>query len=167
MTASAIKALQEKLRYIERYSGGTNLTADGIFGDGTKASVSNIQQAAGFAATGELDRDTLDLINTLYDDIYERNSPAVQIIAFPDSEIILTEGDSSLTTALLNLMLAALSAEFENIPEIKSRQSYGRDTAEGAAAIQRAARLPVNGETDKKTFNAIARLFNRYGGDFK
>ncbi len=167
MTIASIKDLQEKLRYIEHHSGGTNLAVDGIYDEGTRNSVADIQSAAGFAPTGEIDRDTLDIINALYDESLERNSPAVQIIAFPDSEIILREGDSGFSTAIINLMLAALAAEYGNIPPIISTDRYGSDTAEGAAAIQQASSLPVNGETDKKTFNAIARLFNRYGGDIK
>ncbi len=167
MTASAIKDLQEKLRYIENYTGGTNLAVDGIYSDDTRNSIANIQSNAGFDPTGETDRDTIDLINTLYDDLLERNSPAVQIIAFPNSEVILREGDEGFSTAVLNLMLAALSSEFANIPSISSTDRYGNDTAQGAAAVQQASRLPVNGETDKLTFNAIARLFNRYGGDVK
>ncbi len=167
MTVAAIKDLQEKLRFIEHHSGGTNLAVDGIYSDDIRDSVANLQSLAGFTPTGEIDRDTLDLINTLYAESLERNSPAVQIIAFPDSEVTLREGDSGFTSAVLNLMLAALAAEFGNIPEITSTNRYGSDTAEGAAAIQQASRLPVNGETDKKTFNAITQLFNRYGGDVK
>ncbi len=168
MTVSAITDLQEKLRYIEHHAqGGTVLAVDGIYGDSTRSSVANIQALAGFDETDEIDRDTLDLINTLYLETLERNSPAVQIIAFPDGDIILREGDSGFTSAVLNLMLAALADEFGNIPPIESTDRYGSDTALGAAAIQQVSQLPVNGETDKKTFNAITRLFNRYGGDVK
>lgn len=167
MNPSQIAALQEKLRYIEHHSGGTNLAVDGIYGANTRNSVANFQSSAGFEPTGETDRDTLDLINTVYDDIFERKSPAVQIIAFPNSEVILREGDEGFTASVINLMLAALAGEFGNIPKISSRDRYGSDTAQGAAAIQQASNLPVSGETDKKTFNAITRLFNRYGGEAK
>lgn len=166
MNTNSIAELQDKLRYIEHHSqGGTNLAVDGIYGDNTRNSVANIQSGAGFEPTGEIDRDTLDFINTTYDGVTERNSPAVQIIAFPDSQVVLREGDEGFSSAVLNLMLAALANEFGNIPPIDSTNRYGSDTALGAAAVQQAARLPVNGETDKRTFNAVARLFNRYGGE--
>lgn len=168
MNSNAIRDLQEKLRYIEYYLlGDTSLAVDGVYGDETGSSVANIQSGAGFTPTGETDAVTLDLINDLYDDLLERNSPAVRIIAFPDSQVIFREGDEGFTPAVLNLMLKALSGEFINIPKILSTDRYGSDTAGGASVIQQVSRLPVNGETDKKTFNAITRLFNRYGGEVK
>ncbi len=167
MNTDAITDLQEKLRYIEHHIGGTVLAVDGIYGESTKGSVARLQSNAGFEPTGDADRATLDLINTLYDETVERNSPAVQIIAFPDGQAVFREGDSGFTAAVINLMLSALAAKYGNIPEISSTDRYGEDTAMGAAAVQQASRLSVNGETDKKTFNAIARLFNRYGGELE
>lgn len=166
MNSQSIAQLQEMLRYIEyRLSGSTMLPVDGIYGEDTRNAVTDIQNRVGFVPTGEVDTDTLDIINELYADLSERKSPAVQVIAFPESKAELKLGDKGLAVTVLNLMLSALQSVFSNLPAIKSTGVYGNDTANSAVIIQRANRLPTSGATDKLTWNAVSRLFNSYGGD--
>ena len=150
-TRPYVMELQGYLRAIqrERY-GTTTVPMDGFYGTDTAAGVRQFQQAEGMAITGITDRATWDAVYVVYREIGRQQAPPLPIRGLRHP--LLQPGDRGNDVLFLNVMLGL------------TETVYTTDTEEAVRSIQRVSFLPVTGNTDKETWDAIAALFNRGGG---
>lgn len=168
MNKSSVSRLQRNLRQIqfEREKTAT-LPIDGIYGAETEQEVKNVQNAAGFPPTGEADADTWNLIEEIARDLRESAAQSQGLVIYPIGTDSITMGESGAAVLLINIIFDTLHSVFPNLPQVTSRNTYGNDTADAAAMLQQINGFNITGLTDKRTFNALARLYNRYGGETK
>ena len=140
---SYLRALQR-----ERY-GTTTVPQDGFFGTATTAGVLQFQQETGLPPTGVVDRITWETLVTAYRDLLHRQAPPLLIRGLRQPFLQLQDkGDAVL---FLNTMLGLTGAEYTPATEAAIR------------TIQTGAFLPVTGNTDKDTWNAVVQLYNQGG----
>lgn len=143
-----VMELQNYLRRIQRARyGTTTVPMDGYYGSDTAAGVRQFQGAEGLPQTGNADRATWEAVYVAYSDVIARQTSPLTIRGLRDE--ILRDDDQGDSVQFLNTMLGV------------NELTYTHDTAEAVKKVQRASFLPVTGETDKKTWNAVTALYNR------
>lgn len=143
-----VMELQSYLRTIQRDRyGATTVPLDGFFGTATAAGVSQFQTAAGLPRTGIVDRNTWDALVSANRET--ENRLALPLFIRGLRVPLLQPGDSGDAVVFLNVML--------DTPGV----IYTTATEEAVRQIQQSALLPVTGNTDKDTWDAVVRLYNR------
>ena len=156
------RELQQYLRRISQETEDIPLIAiDGVYGPETRDAVAAFQEVYGLPVTGNIDRRTWEAIYEEFLRITESNAPAERIDAFDDSNPRLTIGSRGKAVAILQLMLDTIALRYINIDRVPPGEMYDERTSTAVGQFQRLARLPVTGETDKRTWNAIVRHFNQ------
>ncbi len=157
-----IEELQRYLRIIQRARlGYTNVPIDGIFGADTAEAVLQAQREAGLPANGVVDRDTWDAIAAIAAAIELENSPPTAIVVYRQKQPPLTLGSAGDDVYILQSVLQRIARRYSNLPPIPSPDGqYSDATAQLVRAIQERSGLPVTGDTDRHTWDAIVRLYN-------
>lgn len=142
-----VMELQSYLRTIQRDRyGATTVPLDGFFGADTAAGVSQFQTAQGLPRTGTVDRAT-------WEALFAANRETEARLALPLfirglRVPLLQPGDGGDAAVFLNVMLGTPGAV------------YTTATEEAIRRVQKTALLPVTGNTDKDTWDAVVRLYN-------
>lgn len=145
-----VMEVQSYLRALQREQyGTTTVPQDGFFGTATTAGVLQFQQEAGLSPTGTVDRATWDALVVAYGELRHRQDPPLPIRGL--RQPLLQPGDEEDSIAFLNLMLGLTEAV------------YTTATEEAVRTVQTGAFLPVTGNTDQDTWNAVVRLYNQGG----
>ncbi len=157
-----IEELQRYLRIIQRArSGYTNVPIDGIYGADTTEAVRQVQREAGLPVTGVADRDMWDAIVTIATAIELENSPPTAIVVYRQKQPPLTVGSTGDDVYILQSVLQRITRQYDDLPSIPSPDGrYSDTTAALVTAIQKRSGLPETGNTDRNTWDAIARLYN-------
>lgn len=143
-----VMELQSYLRTIQRDQyGATTVPLDGFYGADTSAAVSQFQTTAGLPRTGIVDKETWEALYVTNCEAESRATPPLLIRGLRAP--LLQPGDSDDSVIFLNTMLG--------IPGIV----YTTATEEAVRAIQKTAFLPVTGNTDKDTWDAVVSLYNQ------
>lgn len=159
-----IRELQTYLRRIALENGELpELAIDGIYDPHTRDAVSLFQKLYGLPVTGVTDRVTWDAIYSEFRRI--AGDPRYQLAAglingFGSPEKILMIGDTGDKVTFLETMINALAASYLNISPVAPSGVYDAQKANAVSEIQRLSRLPINGMTDKATWNALVREYN-------
>lgn len=149
-TRPYVMELQSYLRTIQRDRyGAATVPMDGFFGTATAAGVRQFQQAEGLPVTGTADRVTWDALYVVYQETERRQAPPLNIHGLRQS--LLQPGDRGDAVVFLNMMLG--------LPDTV----YTVSTEEAIREIQAVSFLPVTGNTDKETWNAVVSLYNQGG----
>lgn len=133
---------------------------DGIYSANTAAAVSDFQRAKGLPETGETDRATWEMILDTYYDIITNLSEQVGVNPLPSANTVLAKGDKGTAIIILQAMLNTLSGLFFNIPMNSLSGTYDSDTIKAVTEFQTVSGITPTGETDIRTWNALAELFN-------
>lgn len=156
--------ITELQRYLREISmSGLNVRPvipDGLYNAQTAAAVSDFQRIKGLPVTGETDRATWDAILDTYYDIISNLSEQIGIKPLPSVRTVLAPGDSGTAIIILQAMLNTLAGLFINIPPNTLSGIYDDDTARAVTEFQIVAGLTPTGETDIRTYNALAGLFD-------
>lgn len=145
-----VMELQRYLRALERESlGTTTIPQDGFFGADTADGVRRFQQSMGLKMTGTVDRQTWEALVIAYLEQAQNNSPPLTIRGL--RQPLLQPGDDGNAVVFLNVMLGLTDTVYTTATEEAVRQ------------IQSAALLPMTGNTDTATWNAVVRLYNQGG----
>ena len=145
-----IMELQSYLRALERdRTGTTGVPQDGFFGADTTAGVQRFQEAAGLPVTGVVDRITWRTLFNTYEELRQEQAPPLPIQGL--RQPMLQPGDQGDAVQFLNLMLKI------------DETTYTTETEERVRRVQQGAFLPVTGNTDKNTWDAVVRLYNQGG----
>lgn len=143
--SGAVKAMQTRLKSLGYLTG----TADGSFGDATKAAVIAFQTANGLKADGKAGTSTL---NRLYSDaaIAASSMPTATASTSVDGYTTLSEGDTG--TAVRNLQQALKNKGYYS-GSVDGK--YGAATTAAVVAFQSAQGLRVDGKAGPATQRAL------------
>ena len=165
MTERTIRRLQERLRLIAQYGNNMPLeTVDGIYGEETANAVRAFQQLFGLTPTGEMNYETWTVLDEVYAAVFEKTSPPIPLDVFPDGDFVLKQGEESPLVVIVEIMLNTLAAAFDNLPEVETTGVYGDSHSSAVQKFQGVNNIEPSGESDKLTWNALARLYNGLNG---
>lgn len=160
--AAEVGEVQEKLRQIGIDRGdGVEIAVDGVYGAETSLAVSQFQRENGLPVTGKVDFKTWETLNDVYEELLERRKPPERVAAI-GCNVRLSGGAVGDSVYILQVMLNAVGARFQNIGKITVDGAYSGETAAAVAEFQRAAGLPQTGEADVETFNRLATVYNNF-----
>ncbi len=166
----AILSIQKYLRQLSYFDPDlTPVPIDGIYGEDTAAAVREFQTKNGLTPTGIVDRETWDRIYFEYLlSVAEQEAP-MQIGIFPriPTDYVISPGESWFLVELLQFMLAELGRDYDNFGPIERTGVYDSQTEAAVREFQTKNLLPVTGEVDKKTWNAIVRQYNKTAQNFE
>lgn len=156
-----VTELQRYLREISMSGANVrHVIPDGLYNEQTAAAVADFQRMKGLPVTGETDRVTWDAILDTYYDIISNLSEQIGVKPLPSVKTVLAPGDSGTAIVIIQAMLNTLAGLFMNIPPNSLSGVYDDDTARAIAEFQTVAGLSPTGETDIRTYNALAGLFD-------
>lgn len=145
-----VMEVQSYLRALERAeTGTTTVPQDGFYGADTTAGVGAFQANIGLPVTGEVDRTTWEALTAAYRNLQKEQTPPLLIRGL--RQPLLQPGDESDAVLFLNAMLGL------------SDFLYTTATEEAVRTVQKGAFLPITGNTDKDTWDAVVRQYNQGG----
>ena len=154
----------ELQRYLREISmSGANVRPvipDGLYNEQTAAAVADFQRLKGLPETGETDRVTWNAILDTYYDIISNLSEQIGVKPLPTVKTVLAPGDSGTAIVILQAMLNTLAGLYMNIPPNSLSGVYDNDTVRAVTEFQTVSGLTPTGETDIRTWNALAGLFD-------
>lgn len=163
----AILNTQTYLRHLtfhdERLGEQGSVPLDGIWDSATQSALMSFQETRGLPVTGTVDRATWELLKAEYDKSIAENSPPAMLSLFPryPSGFVIKQGDRGYLAATVNFLLSQLERLyfFPNLPAEFS-DIYGDDTAAAVQEFQKRNGIPITGNVDRETWDAIAVQHN-------
>ncbi len=136
---------------------------DGVFSFDTEASVKRFQEIFGLTPDGVVGNATWYRVLFLYNAVKrlnELNSEGITLsevsLQFPEATV---PGDTGDSVRNIQYLLAYVSQFYEQIPEITLDGIYGPATENAVRAFQQLFELPVTGEVDLVTWDALYRTY--------
>ncbi len=163
-TPEAIRDLQMHLRstYDARL-GSPMIPLDGILGQATIDAIKEIQRRADLTPNGIVDYATwLAIVGEFETYQFLTEAPA-SILPFPDIpgyEVALDE--ISDLVYIIQIMLLAISVDYDELDLGQLNGVYDKNTEDAVRAFQVRNNLTPNGIVDKRTWNALARAYEKY-----
>ena len=154
--------LQEMLRYIFYESG---LSADGHYGEETKASVMRLQKNGSLPVTGITDYETWDLAARTAGraQIHRGCAEHLCIVLQPDQ--VITPGSRNTHLFLVQGILTAMSCYFENMPPVRLTGILDSETEAAVRWFQAGAGLKPTGSLDRTTWKCLCSQYRLIVGD--
>lgn len=157
-----VYTLQYYLSYLsDFYDTIPNVTSDGIFGGGTRASVIAAQNVFGLDPDGVVGEQTWRAIYNAYIGII-RTIPIEyregNIIPF--SGVFLTVGSESESVRVLQEYLNYISDFFAEVPSVTPTGYFGEQTRASVTAYQEVFGLPATGTVGPVTWDSIADTYS-------
>lgn len=162
-TESGIKELQRYLYYVALYYGLLPPVLTGVYGELTSRAVRDFQEYFGLSATGDVDESTWNTLVKEFKNIENRYSPPDPVYIFPSPLYVVTPGEESTTVLIIQAFLALLQNDISFPLPITADGIYKKSDIDAVKTLQKIHRIPVTGQVDKVTWNAIASdiaLFN-------
>lgn len=159
-TGSVVRRIQNTLNGISNnYPLIPKLTPDGVFGETTEEAVRTFQSIFNLTPDGIVGRATwYRLINIFVgiNRLNELRSVGNTLfglsLEYPDA---IVEGDTGEKVSIMQLMLNILSEYYDEIPPVPQTGSFEQQTLQGVLAFQQLFGLPLNGEGDDVTWEAM------------
>lgn len=163
-TPEAIRDLQRHLRstYDARL-GSPMIPLDGVLGQATIDAIKNVQRRANLTPNGIVDYPTWQAIVEEFETYQFLTEAPASILPFPDIpgyEVALDE--ISDLVAIIQIMLAAISVDYNEIGDIAINGVFDSNTENAVRAFQVRNNLTPNGIVDRRTWNALARAYEKY-----
>ena len=127
---------------------------DGIYGKETVNAVKAFQQYYGLSPTGETNHATWEKVAEVYLNL-ENAIPLPLDVFAPDE--VLRQGDHCFSVRIAQAILNALAEQYDNMPPCNMTGDFDYDTLCAVQLFQKICALPVTGEIDCATWNALAR----------
>ncbi len=159
----SIKEVQRYLRVLSNF--GTidipNLIIDGVYGNRTRDAVRTFQRDTGIPVTGVVDLVTWEILYEEYLIATEKSGMSEGINPFEENKLLdtISPGDKSNIVYILQAILETLSIVFD-FEDQDITGEYDDVTKRNVIRFQEASGLPVTGDVDKITWNALARIYN-------
>lgn len=160
--ADARRNLQSYLRMLAYHDSSIPFVPiDGNSGSATTEAIRVFQASRGLPATGVADQQTWEAIYAEYLIALEAEAPPMRFSPFPTvpADFTLSAGDEGFAVAAVQYMLGEISVFFP-IKEIKPDGSYNDVTRDAVSELQARYLLPITGDVDKLTWNALVRLYD-------
>ena len=141
---------------------------DGIFGEATSNSLIAFQTKKGLTATGVADRESFDALYETYLGSVKRFTPPKGFSPFPrvPEDYSLSVGDVGFAVTAVQFLLNEVSMIIDNIETVAITGIYNIDTARAVSIFQAANGLPITGETDKETWDALVDTYEHYSKNY-
>ncbi len=162
----AILNIQRYLRHLSFHDGDISpVPLDGIFDRETRESLIAFQESRGLPITGVVDRDTWERLKEDYERSAALNSPPVNLSVFPryPRGYALTVGEKSYLSAIVQHMLDELERVYL-FPALSDSGIYDEINADNVREFQLRNNIPVSGEVDRETWDALAVQYNLLSG---
>lgn len=161
-----IRTLQTMLRVI---ASATNeipsVIPDGIYGPQTEASVRAFQSAAGLPVTGCVDEETWNDIVTAYQRFAPEVIESAPLRIILKKNTALERGSRNSHVHLVQAMLQALSKHYVNLQPVAVTGVYDEVTEQAVRIFQQLSSLPVTGNVDRQSWNALVAFYRLTAGD--
>lgn len=149
--------------YDERLGERGSVPLDGIWDAATRDALMNFQQTRGLPVTGTVDRVTWEILKAEYDKSVAENSPPAMLALFPryPSGFVIKPGDRGYLAATVNFLLSQLERLyfFPKLPD-ESSDIYSEESAALVRDFQMRNSIPVTGNVDRETWDAMAVQHN-------
>ena len=139
------------------------VTVDGVYGSGTKNAVEAFQRYKKLPVTGQADRRTWNSLYIAYRGVVDyiaQISPAQRTPTQPYPGVVLKRGDSGESVRVLREYLTFIADYFFDIPKTGVSSVFDVQTQNAVRAFQRIFSLPVNGQVNETTWQAIADVYS-------
>lgn len=158
----ARRNLQRYLRQLAYFDNSIPFVPiDGNVGSDTTDAIRAYQARRGLPVTGVADQETWEALYEDYLLSLEEESPPSPFSPFPSNpkDYALKLGDKGFPVSAVQHMLEEISV-FYPISPVEITGIYDDATRDAISEVQTRYLLPVTGETDKLTWNALVRLYN-------
>lgn len=158
-----IRSLQTMLEVIARDDQTLpDLIPDGIYGQSTRAAVTQFQKKYSLPITGIVDLQTWEMIVAVYDDaiIQVEKAEPIEVLIPPGK--IYRYGERSPNIYLLQSLLIQLSFLHSQIPAPEHTGVLDGPTASSLKVFQGLSGLPETGELDRITWKNLAKQYALY-----
>ena len=135
---------------------------DGIFDTKTKEALIDFQIRNSLEPTGIADRKTFELLYDQYLEIIENDALPNPIIPFPSYPVnyAIKRGDTSFLVAVVQYVLNEIGIIYNVFDAVEINGTYDLATENAIRSFQEINSLSPTGEVDRKTWNAISRIYN-------
>ncbi len=158
---AVVTEIQKMLRHIALGGGNIPLiNPDGIYGGETAAAVRTFQRSLGLPSTGKADFATWNALKLASDNAKRKNGPGESISPFPSPDYVVSPGEASSMTYLVQIILDALSIAFDGLEGLKISGKYDGDTESRVKLFQHYCGMDQTGKVDKRTWDAMAKSYN-------
>lgn len=163
-TPEAIREIQTYLRAdADARLGNGAVPIDGVLGAATVAAIKKVQKRAGLKDDGVVDYATWLAIYAEFLEYEAELSAPLTIMPFPlQSGYKVENGEISDLVSIIQIMLNAISVDYDEIELREVNGIYGNEIAEDVKAFQIRNNLAPTGIVDKATWNALARAYEKY-----
>lgn len=163
----AIFNTQTYLRHLtfhdDRLGERGSVPLDGIWDSATRDALIRFQQTRGLPVTGTVDRATWELLKAEYDKSVAMNSPPTSLALFPryPAGFVIKQGDSGFLAFTVQHLLRELERlYFFPTAPLEPSGNYDQNTANLVKEFQKRNGIPVTGEVDRETWDAMAIQHN-------
>ena len=136
---------------------------DGIWDSATRDALIKFQQTRGLPVTGTVDRATWDVLKAEYDKSVAENSPPAMLALFPryPAGFVIEQGDKGYLAATVQHLLRELERlyYFPTAPA-EPTGTYDENTAAIVREFQKRNSIPISGNVDRETWDAMAVQYN-------
>ena len=158
----ARRNLQKYLRQLAYFDESIPfIPIDGNMGSDTTEALRAYQERRGLPATGVADLETWEALYEDYLISLETEAPPMGFSPFPAKPkgYTLKIGDNGFAVSAIQHMLEEISVFFPITP-IEITGVFDEPTRDAVSEVQVRYLLPVSGEVDKLTWNALVRLYD-------
>ncbi len=162
MATEDVREVQEILRALAIDRGDqSEIAVDGVYGAETSLAVSLFQREVGLPVTGRVDFATWEALNDAYAALGAAQRPPERVAAL-GCNVRLRSGTVGDEVYILQVMLNAIEGRHGGIGAVPINGVYGEETQGAVRRYQQAAGLNMTGETDKETWNAVTKVYNKF-----
>ena len=165
---AAITNLQRHLRQLSYFDSDIPpAPPSGVWDPHTRNALIAFQQKNGLPPTGTADETTWNLLFDQYNRSIEENSPPERMPIYPrlPERESLRQGDVGFPVTAVQYMLDELTVQFDGLENVPQNGIYGIETARAVTEFQKRNLLPVTGEVDKRTWDALVRSYEIAAND--
>ena len=152
-----------RIRVLQRMLGALvdpDMRENGQYDEATRAAVRQFQRMRGYPATGVVDRQTWEEMSRLYRERGEDSMiEGIRPFVGPNRRIYPRERSD--LVMILQLMLNELRIRYDGFGPIPLSGIYDEMTEDAVRGFQRINLLPMDGITDARTWNRMARQYNQ------
>ena len=153
--SDAVREIQTYLRELEARDGVTpKLSVDGVYGEETRRSVSAFQKKEGLTETGEVDKETFDVLFAAY--LAALAAASGESVLIPAAIFPLRMGDSGSFIRILQTVLNEILSM-----RIPSDGFFGRATENGVREAEARYGLSPSGSVSRALWLKLARDYER------
>lgn len=154
---AAVREVQKFLHLIsdvESY-GVRRIAVDGIYGEETRAAVSEFQRYMGIYETGLVDLETFNGLYSEYRKAVDERALSNYIIT--ESGFPFTVGDQGDDVINIHLYINELSRNYQDIPSVGRSSYYTQDTSAAIVEIQKIFDTEATGAVTKEFYERLVR----------